>query len=314
MEPSQRDRINSSPSPYGVCPICRGDRFSVVGHAEDFLTTHEGFTLLQCDDCGLVRTAEPPLGEEMARYYQSPNYTAHTGELPFASRIYRLAQRHMMRRKRLWIERMVPIKRHEPTPHLLDVGAGMGHFAYTMQQAGYIVETVEPNEPAQRYAKKFFRLSPYESLEGAPFTENQFDLITLWHVLEHLPNLDEIMLRLRTLLKPGGKLVLALPNRLSFDALHYGDDWAAYDVPRHLWHFTPTQIERLAEQYDFDLAPPLPMPLDAYYISLLSERNRGRSFPTDFLAALRIGFKSHMRAKKDPLRGSSMLYELTLRK
>ena len=222
----------------------------------------------------------------MAGYYQSQAYISHSntqkGIVPF---LYRLAQKWSLKNK---INLINSLSNHKGT--LLDIGAGTGNFCETSKQNSWDVYGVEPSEKARGVAAKK-NIFLYQSIED--FTGQQFDVITLWHVLEHLPDLENTITAIQKLLKPNGVLIVAVPNYNSFDAKHYKGFWAAYDVPRHLWHFSQKSMSKLFSK-NMKLLKTKPMIFDSFYVSLLSEKYKtGNSFA---IKALWIGFWSNIRA------------------
>jgi SAM-dependent methyltransferase len=185
------------------------------------------------------------------------------------------------------------------------MGAATGYFMRTMQQAGWDVTGVEPDEKARKLAKDHFGLSilPREDLSALP--EKSFDVITLWHVLEHIHDLHGTLEIIKTLLKDSGTLVVAVPNYLSYDARYYGKRWAAWDPPRHLYHFTPKAMGVLMKHHGRSITSLRRMPLDSFYVSLLSERLRRRNKP---LRGLTIGKMSWIKSLFQPEKCSSITY------
>lgn len=179
---------------------------------------------------------------------------------------------------------------------LLDIGCGTGAFLNHTKSKGLDVLGVEPDDGARAFAIEKYGLSVYDESMLNNLEPASFGAITLWHVLEHVPNLEERLAQLKRLLHPNGRIFVAVPNPNSFDAKHYRAHWAAYDVPRHLWHFTPQSMRKLLEKNNLLLHDVLPMKLDAFYISLLSEKYKhGR---TRYLFAFWNGLKSNLKAGK----------------
>lgn len=216
--------------------------------------------------------------------------------------VYHRVRKYMLGRK----ARLVMKEARRSSGKLLDIGTGTGYFPSTMVNKGWEVEAVEKNAQARAFAKETFDLDvkPEEAL-GA-FDTGTFDVITLWHVMEHLENLNETWDRLYELLTDKGILIIAVPNRASYDAERYGANWAAYDVPRHLWHFTPGTIQQFGSKHGFIMAERYPMPFDAFYVSMLSEKNMKRPFP--FLKGMYTGLLAWFSALARKERSSSMIY------
>lgn len=228
-----------------------------------------------------------PVPDNLSKYYESESYISHTdANNSFQDKIYQFVKGINLNSKIKLIS-----KYNTQDKTLLDIGAGTGDFLKEANKAGWRISGIEPNPKARELAaKKGIQLKP--SLEN--LTQEKYDVITLWHVLEHLPNLPQQIQNISALLKSGGKLIIAVPNFKSFDAQHYGAFWAAYDVPRHLYHFSQNSINRLFSKYDYSLIATKPMFFDAYYVSLLSEKYKtGKS---NYFRAFLMGSLSNLKA------------------
>jgi 2-polyprenyl-3-methyl-5-hydroxy-6-metoxy-1,4-benzoquinol methylase len=269
----------------------------------DFAATAQYFTLLRCTHCGLLATWPQPDEKNISAYYQFSHYTSHTGIMPsrLMQNLYLMARKIAAKRKRKIIEK------HAFGKNLLDVGCGTGHFLREMKNAGWRVAGVEPAEVARKQAEQSLEQTIYTRLQELP--KQPFQVITMWHVLEHIHHPDQTLRTCRELLVGDGLLVVAVPNYQSYDAQHYNHYWAGYDVPRHLWHFTSRAMELLLAQNGFTLYQILPMPLDAWYVSLLSETYMNPQQPSwvRYLKAFTTGFKSNLAARKTG-QYSSLLY------
>ena len=216
--------------------------------------------------------------------------------------IYHYVRSYMLGRK----ARLVAREAHRKRGRLLDIGTGTGYFADTMARRGWKVEAVEKSPQARAFAKEHFDLDVKPESALKEFAPGSFDVITLWHVMEHLEHLNETWEMLRELLTEKGMLIVAVPNCSSYDAGRYGEYWAAYDVPRHLWHFTPVTIQQLASRHGFIMAARHPMPFDAFYVSMLSEKHRGSS--CSFLKGMYAGTLAWFSTLGRKERSSSMIY------
>lgn len=291
-----------------ICPICHHQQQTPVGIASDFLVSGKKFPLMRCSHCGLIMTDKHPPIEELGAYYKNPNYISHSDvHKGLMNRLYHTARRCMLKQKGRWVERAVS-RCEGQSPRLLDVGCGTGYFPYYMQQLGYQVSCVEQDAEARAFTEKKFALTPSDGLLHAHWAEHSFDVITLWHVLEHIVDLEEHMQCLAQLLPLGGALVVAVPNPTSYDAQRLGCDWAAYDVPRHVWHFTPDSLTTLAERYGFRLESLHPMWLDVYYIALMTQQQRGRKGLNAWLRSVTLGLWSNVRTLMDRRAASSLVY------
>ena len=254
---------------------------------KDYLVSDESFELVYDPDSDFLKTFPQPKAEELSKYYESQEYISHTDEnRGLFSRLYQLVKKWSLQRKTKLI-----FDQNKGIGSLLDIGAGTGDFLKAAKEKGWQVHGTEPNENAAKLAleKKIELKSSLNDFEG-----KQFDVVTLWHVLEHIPNLEETILKLAALVKPRGILIIAVPNFKSFDAEHYGKFWAAFDVPRHLWHFSKESIKNFFAE-SFELEKTEPMIFDSFYVSLLSEKYKtGNKFS---LKAIWIGLKSNLKAK-----------------
>ncbi|TMU55074.1 class I SAM-dependent methyltransferase [Flagellimonas algicola] len=252
---------------------------------KDYSVSNEEFDLLYDSKLDMLVTQPQP--ENLFRYYESEAYISHTdAKTSFVDRLYQFVKGFNLKNKVQVIE-----NQDINVGKLLDFGAGTGDFLTVAKKSGFEVSGIEPNQKARDRAKqKGIELS--DSL--ANLNDRKYGVITLWHVLEHLPNLDGQLVELKELLQEDGLLVVAVPNYRSFDAKHYKSHWAAYDVPRHLWHFSRTSISKLFERHQMEVVKTYPMIFDSFYVSLLSEKYRGNNFY--FLPALAVGLWSNISA------------------
>ncbi len=213
----------------------------------------------------MMVTFPAPEVEDLAQYYKSEDYISHTdSRKTIFEKLYQGIKSYMLDKKLEWIG-----EQKKQQGNLLDIGAGTGDFLARAEKKGWTISGVEPNEEARALAsKKGIQVS--ENSESLPSVS--FDVITLWHVLEHVPDLEKQILELERLLKKDGLLIIAVPNFKSFDAYKYKNDWAAFDVPRHLWHFSRNSIDRIFSPFGFELQQVRPLKFDSYYVSLLSEK------------------------------------------
>ena len=265
---------------------------------KDHSVSKENFELFREQSLDLLITHPKPEEKNLAKYYESDDYISHTdGKRSLFEIGYHFVKSIALNSKRNLINNLHPSK-----GKLLDIGAGTGDFLVVAKQNGWSITGVEPSEKAKSIAIK----------KGLSFVENtnslddhSFDLISMWHVLEHVPNLEDQIKELKRLLKPNGTILIAVPNFNSFDAKHYGAFWAAYDVPRHLWHFSKTAIRKLFEKENLELKKVMPMKFDAFYVSSLSEKYK--SGEMNFINAFFIGLRSNLKAKQS-LEFSSQIY------
>jgi ubiquinone/menaquinone biosynthesis C-methylase UbiE len=292
---------------YNNCPVCSGISPVHFLTCTDHLVSGKEYELSQCPSCGFIFTASPPDEKEISLYYESEDYISHTdSDKTFFDRTYRQVRKIMLASKR----RQVLQNFNNPSGKILDIGCGTGHFLNEMKKSGWKTTGVELNNKAREYAIDRFRIEvfPPEALRSLP--DQEFDCVTLWHVLEHFYEPFEYFREIKRLLKPGGSVYVALPNSASFDALHYGKEWAAYDVPRHLWHFNPSTFSLFSEKTGFRITSYRILPFDVFYISILSEKHKGSLFP--FLFGLTMGKIYFLLSLFSRRRGSSILYTLKI--
>ena len=284
------------------CPICSKTEFKNKLIVRDNTVSHESFAIVQCAGCGLQFTNPRPNATEIGKYYESDAYVSHnSAAVGLVNQAYKVARFFTMRRKVSLLNKLAPRR-----AKLLDYGCGTGHFLKTAKSAGWQVSGLEPNARARDEASE--RLGQLIGQEGlTSFQPGTFDAITLWHVLEHVHLLNETLAQLTALLKPDGVLLIAVPNVESLDAQHYREAWAAYDVPRHLYHFAPKTMAQLLKKHKLTIRQTLPMPLDAYYVSMLSEKNKAER-AGGLLTVLKAGYQSNRFAKQHEGQYSSLLY------
>lgn len=285
------------------CPVCGASCFHHFLTCTDCYATGEVFEILECNQCGFRFTQDAPAEAEIGRYYETPDYISHSDTRQgLMNKVYHAVRCHMLRSKARLVERAAGKR----TGRLLDIGTGTAYFPHTMYERGWDVEAVEKNAKARAFAWDHFGLNIKDDSQTGSFADRSFNIITLWHVMEHIEHLDELWGHLHRQLKDDGRLVVAVPNCSSADAARYKALWAAYDVPRHLWHFTPDTMQRMAIRHGFILCERHPMPFDGFYVSMLSEKYLGS--PVYFLKGMLSGFAAWCQALVHPDRSSSMIY------
>jgi 2-polyprenyl-3-methyl-5-hydroxy-6-metoxy-1,4-benzoquinol methylase len=256
---------------------------------QDFSVSQEIFELYYDEALDMLITHPQPSLDVLGKYYESADYISHTdSKRSLFEKAYHFVKNIALKNK------LNLINSYQPSKGLiLDIGAGTGDFLNVAQKDGWKTVGVEPSDKAKSIAKS----------KGVSFVENTseleshtFDVISMWHVLEHIPNLEEQIKELKRLLKPSGTLIVAVPNFKSFDAKHYGNFWAAYDVPIHFWHFSKTAIQKLFAKENLKLEKVLPMKFDSFYVSLLSEKYKTGKM--NFIKAFFIGLQSNWKAKQ----------------
>lgn len=285
------------------CFACMGNEFQKDLALKDYFLSGEEFSLIKCSMCGLLYTWPVPGPDTIETYYESKDYISHNARsFSLETFIYRQARFFALKNK------LAMIRKYVKQGLILDIGAGTGEFLNHCKKNGWQVYGIEPNAAARKIAFDLYGIQLMEPELTDNYEKEHCDVITMWHVLEHVYDpLHQLNLN-HSLLKPGGLLVLALPDHNSWDAQHYGKFWAAWDVPRHLFHFTEESIKFLAQRSGFHMLEKHPLKLDAYYISLLSEKYvHGK---TNFIKAFFKGYQSNLLAKKGNFGYSSQVYLL----
>jgi len=271
------------------CPVCGSQKFDPFISGKDFFLTGESFSILKCHDCGFRFTNPRPKAEDLGSYYESSEYISHSDSRKglFAS-VYQMVRKYTLSRK------LSLISKFQPKGKILDIGCATGQFLNYMVENGWNVTGIEPDEKTRSRAVSEYGLEVFPEEQLNILDKSSFDVITMWHVLEHVSDLNKRMEQLRNLLKPQGTLIIAVPNCDAYDAKKYGEFWAGYDLPRHLYHFTKSDIKLLLENHGFTIVNILPMKFDAFYVSLLSEKYK--SGKMRWLPALWNGFWSNMKS------------------
>ncbi|TBV28304.1 methyltransferase [Meridianimaribacter sp. CL38] len=270
---------------------------------KDHSVSGEDFQLVHNEELDMLETIPQPSANTLSEYYKSEDYISHTdSKRNWFEKAYHFVRGMALKRK-LKLINSFPVSGKT----ILDVGSGTGDFLQTAKNNSWNVYGIEPNEKARAIANSKTKNQVFDTNTLQEFESGTFDVITLWHVLEHLPNLETEIQNLNRLLKPEGRLVIAVPNFKSYDAKHYNAFWAAYDVPRHLWHFSQTSISKLFSKNNLEIEKTLPMTFDAFYVSLLSEQYKSGS--KNPLTAFWIGLQSNLKAKRTG-EYSSLIYVL----
>jgi len=261
---------------HDKCPLCCSGRIALYLRCVDNLVSRKSFDICRCQECGFTFTQGYPDEKEIGKYYESGDYISHDDSAGgLLNRIYLLAREIMLRRKR----RMVEAASEHLKGKLLDIGCGTGYFPGTMKKSGWDVTGIEPNDKAREFGISRFGITVLHPDHIDDLADRSFDCITMWHVLEHLHHPFDYAAIVKRLLKPDGICLVALPNCGSADAACYGNLWAAYDVPRHLWHFNPATAGLFWEKAGFKTSAIRKLPLDVFYISILSEKNKNSAYP-----------------------------------
>lgn len=286
------------------CPLCASTRLTPRLTCTDHYASGEQFTLTQCEGCGLLFTQDAPTEQDMPHYYLPAHTNQPGGPNPEKdSLLIKALRKRGLNYKADIVEKLSERTRGD----LLDICARAGLFPQTMQQRGWNVHACEPDIVYRQYALHHYgleMLSPTHLMQGGA---GLYDVITLWQAIEHEPQISLYWDLAARLLRTDGRLIIAVPNCASADAAHYQENWAAYDVPRHLWHFTPHSMLRMAEAHGFRQVEVRTMAMDAFPVSVHSEQNRG--YRHSYLGrGIWHGFRSYMQSLVNKERSSTLIY------
>lgn len=250
-----------------------------------------------------MMTQDAPSEKEIGQYYESPEYISHsdTGR-GLVNSLYHLVRSYMLRSKLRLVERESFLR----TGRLLDIGAGTGYFAHRAIKAGWDTVALEKSPAAREFAKNRFDIDMIAEDRLESLEKENFDVVTLWHVMEHIRDLDALWTELYRITKEEGVVIVAVPNTGSYDFGKYGAGWAALDVPRHLWHFNASVMQKLSSSRGFKMSDCYAMPFDAYYISIMSEKNAGHK--CSFIRGMWTGLKAMFRTMAHKEEASSLIY------
>ncbi|MCK5337800.1 MAG: class I SAM-dependent methyltransferase [Bacteroidales bacterium] len=283
------------------CIVCGARGFREHFECKDHFVSGEKFKLAVCETCGFCFTNPRSPIDQISPYYESDAYVSHSKTSSgITNRLFHLSRNYTISyKKRI-------LKKYTSGNTILDYGCGTGDFLNAMDRAGWDCSGIEPNEGARNQASQNKSLAITDEAGLSDIPDGSLDAISLWHVLEHIYPISERLSSFHEKLSPDGTLFVALPNMNSYDARRYGSYWAAFDVPRHIYHFTPESINTLMKEHGFDMIASRPMLLDAFYISMLSEKYKsGRS---KIIQAGLTGLLSNIQASVKGRNYSSLIY------
>ena len=281
------------------CPVCNNTEFTNEIICEDTTVSKEQFNIVRCSSCEFIFTNPRPAPDFLGNYYDSNTYISHNSKgVSLIKLIYKIARSLAFKSKYQLIKRYV-----NENKTLLDYGCGSGHFLSYCNKQGIKITGIEPNNDARKTANEITKNAVVNSISKLDQT---FQVITLWHVLEHIPNLNETVDLLKKKLNKNGTLIVAVPNVEAWDAQHYKNNWAAYDVPRHLYHFSQSSLKNLMKKHSLKIKEVIPMKMDSYYVSMLSEKNRTGN--NNYFRSIINGLKSNKHGAKNNNNYSSLIY------
>lgn len=287
------------------CPICHSTEHTLFFTGKDYSFTQEEFSIVSCQSCGFKFTNPIPTEDKIGEYYKAENYISHTSSKKgLFERIYHLVRKRAIKNK------LKLVSDYSSGKDLLDFGCGTGDFLHFASEQGWNAQGMEPSEDARKIAEeKGITVHSTESLNQ--LKENSLDAISMWHVLEHVYHLNKDFDQLKKALRSGGYFFIAVPNCQSYDANHYGKFWAAWDLPIHLYHFTPKDIQNFAKEHELTYVKTTPMKFDSFYVSMLSEKYRSSKEKVGLghmIKGFFRGWISNMKANKEQY--SSQIYVL----
>jgi 2-polyprenyl-3-methyl-5-hydroxy-6-metoxy-1,4-benzoquinol methylase len=285
------------------CLVCGSDEFTTVLTCKDHFLTKEIFNIVECKKCGFRFTNPRPDANDIYKYYESENYISYShSKKGIINFLYQIIKNHSLKQKFNLINKY----KTSSGKKILDIGCATGDFLNVFKKNNWLTYGIEPNEKVRNHAVALYNLNIKDEKELSKLEDNSFDVITMWHVLEHVHQLDKRITEVKKLLKKDGILIIAVPNYKSLDADIYKEFWAGYDIPRHLYHFSQSSIKNLFEKYNFKVEKKFPLKFDSFYISLLSEKYKTEK--SRFIKAFLNGLKSNISANKNKNDYSGLIY------
>lgn len=281
------------------CPSCNSQEKETVIVCKDNTVSKKYFEINKCNKCQLLFTNPRPKTENLGEYYMSDEYISHTNSSKGVfNSMYQLI-------RKITIKNKVSLLGNKKG-NLLEIGSGTGNLLNECKKNGWKTRGVEPSVDARKIARENYGLNLFAEIDELKLKPKSQDRVMLWHVLEHISELKQTLEKVKGLMKNDGKLIIAVPNHLSFDAKHYKENWAAYDVPRHLYHFQEESMKELLKKWNLEITEKKPMLFDAFYVSMLSEKiKHGR---IKFVKGFVIGLYSNLVALLKNKQYSSIIY------
>ncbi len=288
------------------CPVCGSKNIIHYIDTKDFFYSHDNFSLFKCNSCQLIFTNPYPEETNLSEYYKTEKYLSHnTQSINPITFLYKVVRKINIREKYAIVESF------KKEGNIIDIGCGTGELLNWFKKNNWKTIGVEPNDHARSIAQNIYHLDVKNIDYLKKKTSKRFEVITMWHVLEHVPNVKERINSIKNLLADDGIVIIAVPNIVSFDALFYKEYWAGLDVPRHLYHFSSQSLKTLFEQFNMKIIREIPMKYDAFYVSWLSEKYKNNNFP--LIRGILKGIKFNRKAKRNG-EYSSKIYIIKLNK
>lgn len=288
---------------YNNCPVCNSPNINLILTTKDYTVSQQEFFIWHCNDCTFRFTQDVPSQDAISPYYVSENYISHSDtKKGLINKLYHAVRTTTLNAKKKMLIKETGLQKGK----LLDIGCGTGAFLYNMQQAGWDITGLEPDVTARKKAGELYGLQPQEPGKLFELQPGSYNAITMWHVLEHVHELHAYIRQIAELIKMDGKIFIAVPNYLSADAVLYKEHWAAWDVPRHLYHFSSQSMEKLIGIYNLKLVAVKPMWYDSFYVSMLSEKYKNGK--GNIVKAFWNGFVSNVKAIGNNRKCSSLIY------
>ncbi|MCH5599320.1 class I SAM-dependent methyltransferase [Niabella ginsengisoli] len=291
---------------YSHCPVCQSGDLQQVFDVKDYTVSSRKFEVVHCNSCTLRFTQSVPDVNDIGQYYKSEDYISHSNTSKgLINKLYQQVRVRTMKQKAGIVKKFTGVAGGK----LLDIGCGTGTFLHTMLQEGWDVDGLEPDADARAVAMQQYGINTKPSHELFSLDAGSFNAITLWHVLEHVHPLHEYVIRMKELLAENGVLFIAVPNYTSKDAKTYGEFWAGYDVPRHLYHFSPKSMKTLMQQHGLKIEKMLPMWFDSFYVDMLSSKYKTGQI--NYLSAGLRGLASNLNAVGNVEECCSVIYVIS---
>ncbi|MFN5458287.1 MAG: class I SAM-dependent methyltransferase [Bacteroidota bacterium] len=285
------------------CIVCDSSERKTFLSCKDYTVSQETFNISECVNCGFKFTSPRPKDIDLGKYYKSESYVSHSdSKKGIINTLYHYVRNYTL------LKKLKLILKYSRPGNIIDYGCGTGAFLEICQKSSWKVFGIEPDSDARKIANERIGINPF--MDPEDFIKNnsglKVDVITLWHVLEHIPDVVSFFKFIDTFLKEKGTLIIAVPNCNSYDAIKFNEYWAAYDLPRHLWHFTPKTISKLFQNNGYKCIETLPMIFESFYVSMLS--NKYKTGTPKIISSFLTGLISNFKANKDGQRFSSQIY------